>query len=131
MLLLESLAEEQIQSAMRRGDLDNLRGQGQPLELEDDSVVPEELRVAYRLLRNAGCLPPEIGLRNEISELEALLNQARIEDEAPTLRRRLCLLQARLALHGGDSNLLIREQDYRDKLVNRMARAGQRRTRTK
>jgi len=131
MLLLDSLAEEQILSAMRRGDLDNLSGQGRPLQLEDDSAVPEELRVAYRLLRNAGCLPPELSLRNEISEVEALLNQARVECEQHVLRRRLRLLQARLALHGRETSLLVRDMGYREKLIDRMAPAGQQGTREK
>ena len=65
MLLLDRLAEEQINAAIRRGELENLPGSGQPLTIEDDALVPESLRVAHRMLSNAGCLPPELTLRNE------------------------------------------------------------------
>lgn len=121
MLLIDSLAEEQIQSAIRRGDFDDLPGHGRPLELEDDSAVPGELRMAYRLLKNAGCLPPELRLRNEISEVEVLLNRVEIDSEQPALRRRLSLLKARLAMHGREFSLLIEEGAYRAKLVQRLA----------
>ena len=123
MLLIDSLAEERIQRAIRRGELADLPGRGQPLPPEDFSGVPEELRAAYRLLKNAGCLPPELSLRNEISRVENLLHRVDTDCEQQGMRRRLCLLQARLALHGREINLLTREADYRDRLIRRMARA--------
>ncbi|MDH3760768.1 MAG: DUF1992 domain-containing protein [Gammaproteobacteria bacterium] len=122
MLLIDTLAEEQILSAIRRGEFDDLPGEGQPLMLDDDSVIPEELRVAYRLLRNAGCLPPELTLRNEIQQLEGLLDQVELGAEEQSMRRRLCFLNARLALCGHDGNLLLREHDYREKLIGKISR---------
>jgi len=109
-------------AAIRRGEFDDLPGQGQPLILEDDSAVPDELRVGYRILKNAGCLPPEVALKKEIREVESLLNQVVTGTERQTIRRRLCLLQARLTMQGHDGNLLVREQAYREKLVAKMAR---------
>ena len=122
MLLVDSLAEEHILAAIRRGELDDLPGQGQPLNLEDDSAVPDALRVGYRILKNAGCLPREVALKKEIREVESLLNQVETGNERRTIRRRLCLLTARLAMHGHDANLLVREQAYREKLIGVMAR---------
>lgn len=124
MLLIDSLAEAQIRAAIRRGELDDLPGHGKPLVLDDDSGIPEELRVAYRILRNAGCLPPQLTLRNEIRQLEDLLDQTVLEAEEQTIRRRLCLLKARLALHGHDGELLVRERVYREKLIDKIARQG-------
>ena len=121
MLYIDRLAEEQIEAAIRRGDLDDLPGQGQRLELEDDRVIPEALRVAYRALKNAGCLPPEFGLRNEINELEGLLHQAEADAESRAIRRRLCLLKTRLALRGRELNLSSQEGAYRQKLLDRLA----------
>lgn len=123
MLLLDSLAEEKISSAIRRGELDDLPGRGQPLPAEDLSGVPEALRVAYRLLKNAGCLPPELALRNQIREVEGLLSRVESADEVARLQRRLCLLKARLALRGREFDLLAREGEYREKLLRRLARA--------
>jgi len=127
LLLIDSLAEEQILFAIRRGELDDLPGMGEPLVLDDDSGIPDELRVAYRVLRNAGCLPPELTLRKDIKQLERLLDQAELAAEEQIIRRRLCLLKARLAMHGRDGNLLIRERDYREKLVARLTRNADKR----
>ncbi len=40
------IAEEKIVEAQKAGTFDNLPGKGKPLELEDLSWVPEELRIA-------------------------------------------------------------------------------------
>ena len=60
MLALHWLAEEKIAEAVARGELDDLPGAGKPLELEDDALVPEDMRIAFRILRNAGMVPAEI-----------------------------------------------------------------------
>ena len=73
MNLIDQIAEQKIMDALLKGDLDNLAGQGQPLHLDDDSFVPEELRVAYRLLKNSGFLPPEAHLSKEITDVNQLL----------------------------------------------------------
>lgn len=122
MLLIDSLAEEQIQAAIRRGEFDDLPGSGKPLPLDDDAGVPDELRVAYRILRNAGCLPPELTLRNRIHQLECLLDQAELAAKQRSVRRRLCLLKARLAMQGHEGNLLVHEQAYRERLIEKLSR---------
>jgi hypothetical protein len=70
---LALLAESKIQAALARGDFDNLPGRGRPLAVEDLSRVPASLRMGFRLLRNAGCLPPELEARKEVARLGALL----------------------------------------------------------
>ena len=121
MLLIDILSEKHILAAMRQGEFDNLAGAGKPLELDDDSAVPETLRAAYRLLKNAGCLPPEQQLRKDIIELEGLLRQVEADDEERIMRRRLCLLRTRLAMRGHDLNLLVEEGAYRERLLRRIA----------
>jgi len=54
------LAERAIADAVSRGELDDLPGAGRPLDLDDDALIPAELRVAYRILKNAGIAPPEV-----------------------------------------------------------------------
>ena len=58
--MLEFIAEQRIVEAIAKGELDELPGAGRPLELDDDTLVPEELRVAHRILKNAGVAPPEV-----------------------------------------------------------------------
>ena len=96
MWVLDKLVELRIDEAQARGDFDELAGAGRPLQLEDLSLVPEELRAAYLLLKNAGYLPPEVHVRQEITEVEALIRQAATPELAEKDRQRLALLQARL-----------------------------------
>ncbi|UFS69891.1 DUF1992 domain-containing protein [Geomonas sp. RF6] len=71
--IFAAIAERRIQEAIDRGEFKNLRGKGQPLEMEDLSGVPEDLRMAYKILKNAGCVPPEVELTNEVSSLRRLV----------------------------------------------------------
>jgi hypothetical protein len=80
----EKIVEERIRRAFENGEFDELTGEGEPLALEDDSNVPEELRLAYKILKNAECLPPEIELRKEIEKTEDLL--AALPDTAEKYR---------------------------------------------
>jgi len=75
----ENIAEQKILEAIARGEFANLPGAGKPLRLEDDSMVPGELRISYKVLKNAGCIPPELELRKEIITLRDLLRT--IEDD--------------------------------------------------
>jgi len=55
MLALELIAERRLEEAIERGEFDDLPGAGLPLDLDDmDASLPEELRLAYRILKNAG-----------------------------------------------------------------------------
>jgi hypothetical protein len=76
--MLDFLVEQKLAEAVSRGELDNLPGAGRPLDLDDDKLVPEELRVAYRILKNAGCVPPEVEARAKAVKKLALL-KTRIE----------------------------------------------------
>ncbi len=70
---IELLAEEAIQKAMREGQFDGLPGRGKPLPDEDIGHVPPELRMAYKILKNAGCLPPELEAEKEILNVADML----------------------------------------------------------
>jgi hypothetical protein len=96
MWLIDALAEKKIQEAIERGELDDLPGAGRPLPEDDLSRVPEHLRAGYRLLKNAGFLPPELRGAAQLKEAEDLLG--RIEDPAVRAgaQRQLRLLQMRL-----------------------------------
>jgi hypothetical protein len=82
---LKRIAEERIREAMERGEFDNLPNKGKPLNLDDDSLVPEDLRMAYRVLKNTGYLPPELELKKEIVSLRDLINT--IDDDEKRLKR--------------------------------------------
>lgn len=76
----EKIVEDRIKKAQKRGEFDNLSGAGKPLDLYDDQHIPEDLRLPYKILKNADCLPPEIELKKEILRTEDLL--AGVQDTA-------------------------------------------------
>ncbi len=119
MWLLDQWAERHILDAQRKGELDNLPGSGEPLALDDDSHVPPELRAGYRLLKNAGCLPPELESRKEAVMLTDLLRG--VEESDPRyseLSRRLALLELKLRQAGLNTDFL--RGDYADKLLHKI-----------
>ena len=73
---LTRLAEDKILAAIERGELDNLPSAGKPLVFDTNPFVPEDLRLAYKVLKDAGYLPPEMELRREIVTLKSLLAAA-------------------------------------------------------
>jgi DnaJ-like protein len=85
--LFQRIAEQRILEAQRNGDFDNLPGKGKPLRLEDLSWVPEDLRMAYHLLKNAHVLPPEAELLKDIHTLEDLLKHVEDEGERRALAK--------------------------------------------
>lgn len=121
--LLDTLAEQRIAEAATRGEFADLPGAGEPLVLEDDALIPEELRAAYRLLKNAGYVPPELEYSREIRDIETLLQQAQTEEMRGSLLARLNWLITRSGKVTGKRprNLQI-DNEYFIKLADRMAR---------
>jgi hypothetical protein len=79
----QKIVEERIRQAQKKGDFDNLPGFGKPLKFEDENI-PEDLRMAYKILKNANCVPPEIEIKKEILQAEDLL--ANMPDTAEKYR---------------------------------------------
>ena len=86
---LYRVVEQRILEAQSAGAFENLPGAGKPLELEDLSRVPEELRTAYILLKNANVLPPEAELLKEIHNLEDLLQYVYDEEDRQVVLEKL------------------------------------------
>lgn len=79
------IAERRILEAIENGEFENLEGQGKPIVFEDETWIPEDLRMAYRFLKNSGCIPPELEMRNEIINISALMNT--IDDDKERLKK--------------------------------------------
>lgn len=119
MWLIDQLAEQHIRAAQEKGELNNLPGEGVPLVLDDDSHVPPELRTAYRLLKNAGFLPPELAMRREALEVRDLLKQLDPDDQQYHQQsKRLILLELKLRQAGLNTDFLhgIYEHALRNKI---------------
>jgi hypothetical protein len=115
------IAERRISEAQARGELDDLPGAGAPLALDDDALVPEDLRVAHRILKNAGLLPPQLEPHREIREIEALLLQVDDEGARTRLVSRINVLLARSATGRRHGDLRV-EQVYVERVVEQLER---------
>jgi DnaJ homologue, subfamily C, member 28, conserved domain len=95
---LIAVAEQKILAAIRRGELDNLPGKGKPISHEDLSGVPEELRMGYKILKNAGMLPEELELNRQLVTLGDLLACCDDPAERAMLRKRSNYVQLQFSL---------------------------------
>jgi hypothetical protein len=119
--VFKKIAEQRIREAIENGEFDDLPGKGKPLELEDDSHIPEELRLVYKILKNANCLPPELELKREIIRLEEMLEAMPDEREKYLQIKRLNFLVMRLNLLRKVPVNFEEKQLYCEQLVSKFA----------
>jgi hypothetical protein len=118
--LFQRIAEQRILEAQRKGEFDDLPGKGQPLEIEDLSWVPEDLRIGYHVLKNAHVLPPEAELRKDIHTIEDLLKHVEDEGERRALAKSLQWKLIRLDLLKRRSLSLDSLRRYSGKIVAKL-----------
>ncbi|GAV24526.1 DUF1992 domain-containing protein [Carboxydothermus islandicus] len=87
--ILMHLAEEKIREAMENGVFDSLPGKGQKIIPEDLSMIPEDLRAGYIILKNAGVLPEEMQLKKELVTLQNLIDCCYDEEEKRELKKKI------------------------------------------
>ena len=114
------IAEERIKEAQRAGAFDNLPGKGKPLDLEDLSWVPEDLRIGYHILKNAHVLPPEAELLKDIHTIEDLLKHVEDEGERRALAKSIQFKLIRLDMLKRRSMPLYAVRHYSRKLVDKL-----------
>jgi hypothetical protein len=78
--------EGQIREAMARGEFDNLPGAGKPQDHSGYFNLPEDLRMGYSVLKNAGYIPEEAQLLKEIGALRAQLAETTVEADKQKLQ---------------------------------------------
>ena len=120
----DRIIEERIRRAQQKGEFENLEGTGKPLIFEKDGQVAGELRLTYKILKNADCLPPEIELKNEIKRTEDLLSG--MEDTAEKYRtlKKLNFLILKLNSIGNMPIDLEMPQKYSGKVLERLEASG-------
>jgi len=86
---IESAIEKKIQQAIAAGEFDNLEGKGKSLDLTGYFNTPEDMRMAYSLLKSSQFVPEEVELINEIAELKKRLGDPADDNEREALNKRL------------------------------------------
>lgn len=75
----ENPIDKIIREARERGEFKDLPGKGRPLNWDADDLVPDDQRMANRLLKNNGFTPDWMMLGKELDDEYAVL-QARLEN---------------------------------------------------
>lgn len=97
--LLDDHIGRSLAESERSGELRSARSFGKPLDLGDGyDETPAELRMAFKMLKDSGFVPPEITLMREIQALREAVDAARDSVSASAQRVRLVELQQQLAL---------------------------------
>lgn len=120
--IFQLLSEDRIKKAYEDGEFSQLPGFGKPLKMEDLSSIPEELRMAYKLLKNAGFTEEESYLRREIITVEDLINKCENPNEKENLQKnlneRLIRINQLMSKRGAKPNSAI-FKNYQQKIQNK------------
>jgi hypothetical protein len=115
------IAERRISEAIQEGLLDIQEWRNRPLPMAYDNLVPEELRMAHKILKNAGYLPPEIETKKEIQQIEDLLVTCDEEHIRVKQIKKLNYLVQKLNIMKGDSVNIESQEDYYRQIVERIS----------
>ncbi|GAB5099836.1 DUF1992 domain-containing protein [Caballeronia sp. LP006] len=122
MKLLDALVEQRINEAASRGEFNDLPGAGAPLALDDDLLVPEEVRVANRILKNAGFVPPAVEQLRALRGLQDELD--RVTDPAARCRIQVKMLALDMALESLRGGGCV-PHEYRRRIAERLSERAQ------
>ncbi len=98
MYIFELIAKRKIREAMDRGEFDNNPLAGKPLPKDHLENVPPDLRMAYKILKNANIIPEEIELKKRINSLEDMIRVCEFDDDKTALQLELNEKQLRYSL---------------------------------
>ena len=116
----DSIVEQRIQEAMKDGKFKNLEGHGKPLDIEDNSNIPEELRMSYKILKNAGVVPKEIEMNVEVKRLEDLIAGMTDVSQKFKAMKKLAFLKKKILKTKGPTAIFNIPEDYENKVVERV-----------
>jgi len=120
MSIFETIAERKIEIAMANGEFDNLSGKGKPIPEDDMCMVPEELRMSYKILKNAGIIPEELELQKSIYNLTDLLSACANEEERVNIRIKISEKQLRYNMIMESRGLKKLDPFYHEKIMDKL-----------
>ena len=116
----EKIVEDRIRLARKKGAFDDLSGSGEPLKLEDDRHIPEDLRLSHKILKNADFLPPELEIKKEIRRTEDLLVGMTDTRERYRVMKKLNFLIMKLNATRNSAIQFEVPQRYQESLIDRV-----------
>ncbi len=119
----EGIVEKRIKQAQEKGEFDDLEGNNKPLKFSDANV-PDELRLAHKILKNSGFTPPEVEIKKKINNTEDLLDNTKYDsDERRKLTKKLnyYLIKLETARAASGANLSLTTEMYRNQMLNKIS----------
>lgn len=86
---IEKFIDDQISKAIDAGEFDNLPGKGKPVDLRAYFETPEDLRMAYSILKGNDFAPQEVEVLKEIDALRKRLESCSDEEERDRLKKEI------------------------------------------
>ena len=86
---IEKAIEQIIREGMARGEFDNLKGKGKPLNLDDYFNTPEDVRMGFSILKSNDFVPEEVERLKEIAELRERFKTTTDPEEKQALEKTL------------------------------------------
>ncbi|WHY64615.1 DnaJ family domain-containing protein [Neobacillus sp. SuZ13] len=121
--LFSRIAEDKIKEAIKNGEFDNLPGMGKPMDLKDDLPgMSADVKMGYRMLKNAGYISDQVDLRKELITLNDLISAATDDDEINRLQEKLTRkqLQFEKMMEQRRKNTNVRFGSYAEKIYGKM-----------
>jgi len=90
---------QSLAASEAKGELRSASNFGKPLDFGDGyAETPEELRMGFKILKDAGFIPPEVHLMREIETLTRKIDSATDENEIFQMKAELAHLRQKLAM---------------------------------
>ena len=122
---LQTIAERRIAQAIKDGTLKTDGWKNKPLPLDDDSFVPDDLKMAYKILKNSGYVPPEVETRKEIQRLEDLIAKTEDCHQRVKQMKKLNVLMMKLDAQRNRPSSIEHDDEYYRKIVEKIGKDSQ------
>ena len=97
--LREDEIGRRLEEAHRSGELQLAASYGKPMTADAAwEATPDEFRMGFKILKDAGVIPPEVELFHERARLRAVLDSACTEEDRIAARRALSDLEQKLSI---------------------------------
>jgi hypothetical protein len=117
---LAFIAEQKILKAIEERDLNSPQWKNKPLPLGNVHLVPDDLKIAYKILKNSGYLPPELIERKEIRRIEDLIASTEDEHERLKQMKKLNVLLMKVEEKRAFRSNIATQDDYYRKVVEKI-----------
>ena len=117
---LTRIAEQRIAKAIEEGTLKTDGWKNKPLPLDDDAFVPADMKMAYKILKNSGYVPPEIETRKEIQKLEDLIAATEDSHQRVKQMKKLDVLMRKIDSQRSRPSSIAHDDEYYRKIVEKV-----------